>query len=98
MFGFFLLAMPQLARAKRIALVVSINRYDNLPRKRQLVKAVNDARAMEGALKAVDFDVIKAEDAGRSAFNQAWQQLLTKVQPGDGVALFFSDHGVEIEL
>jgi uncharacterized caspase-like protein len=96
--AFFLLAMPQLAQAKRIALVVGINRYDNLPRERQLVKAVNDARAMEGALNAVDFDVIKAEDVGRSAFNQAWQQLHTKVQPGDEVALFFSGHGVEIEL
>jgi len=57
------------AHAKRVALVVGINKYDNLPRERQLAKAVNDARAMEAALKAVGFDVIKAEDVGRSAFN-----------------------------
>src|SRR5262245_57332045 len=91
------LAVATSAYAKRVALVVGINKYDNLPRERLLIKAVSDARAMEGALKAVGFDVIKAEDVGRSAFNQAWQQLLNKVQPGDEVALFYSGHGVEIE-
>jgi Caspase domain len=89
--------MTSTAHAKRVALVVGINKYDNLPRERQLAKAVNDARAMEAALKAVGFDVIKAEDVGRSAFNQAWQQLLNKLAPGDEVAVFFSGHGVEIE-
>ena len=91
------LLVPSTVQAKRVALVVGINKYDNLPRERQLVKAVNDARAMEVALKAVGFDVIKAEDVGRSAFNQAWQQLLNKVQAGDEVAVFYSGHGVEIE-
>ena len=89
--------MASAAHAKRVALVVGINKYDNLPRDRQLAKAVNDARAMEAALKAVGFDVIKAEDVGRPAFNQAWQQLLNKLAPGDEVAVFFSGHGVEIE-
>jgi len=91
------LLLPAAAHAKRVALVVGINKYDNLPRERQLAKAVNDARAMEAALKLVGFDVVKAEDVGRSAFNQAWQQLLNKVSPGDEVAVFFSGHGVEIE-
>jgi hypothetical protein len=52
--------MTSTAHAKRVALVVGINKYDNLPRERQLAKAVNDARAM-AALKAIGFDVIKAE-------------------------------------
>jgi formylglycine-generating enzyme required for sulfatase activity len=89
--------MASTAHAKRVALVVGINKYDNLPRERQLAKAVNDARALEAALKAVGFDVIRAEDVGRSAFNQAWQQLLNKLVPGDEVAVFFSGHGIEIE-
>ena len=88
--------LPSCAQAKRVALVVGINKYDNLPRERQLVKAVNDARAIEVALKSVGFEVIKAEDVGRSAFNLAWQQLLNKLSPGDEVAVFFSGHGVEI--
>jgi hypothetical protein len=82
--AFSIFAIPQVTQAKRVALVVGINRYDNLPHERQLVKAVNDARAMEGALKAVGFDVIKAEDVGRSAFNQAWQQLLNKDRSSGG--------------
>src|SRR5262245_55768175 len=85
------------AHAKRVALVVGINKYDNLPRERQLVKAVNEARSIEVALKSVGFEVVKAEDVGRSAFNLAWQQLLNKLSPGDEVAVFFSGHGVEIE-
>jgi formylglycine-generating enzyme required for sulfatase activity len=85
------------AHAKRVALVVGINKYDNLPRERQLAKAVNDARAMEAALKAVGFDVIKAEDVGRSTFHHSWQQLLDKVALGDEVAVFYSGHGVEID-
>src|SRR5215510_16111157 len=85
-----LLLVPSAAHAKRVALVIGINKYDNLPRERQLIKAVNDARAIEVALKSVGFDVIKAEDVGRSAFNLAWQQVLNKLAPGDEVAVFFS--------
>jgi formylglycine-generating enzyme required for sulfatase activity len=89
--------MASAAHAKRVALVVGINKYDNLPSERQLTKAVNDARAMEAALKAVGFDVIKAEDVGRSAFHHSWQQLLDTVALGDEVAVFYSGHGVEID-
>ena len=89
--------MASTAHARRVALVVGINKYDNLPSERQLTKAVNDARAMEAALKAVGFDVIKAEDVGRSAFHHSWQQLLDKVALGDEVAVFYSGHGVEID-
>src|SRR5262245_42490544 len=92
-----IIALPQVAQAKRVALVVGINRYDNLPRERQLAKAVNDARAVEATLRSVGFDVIRVEDVGRSAFNLAWQQLLNKVGPGDEVAMYFSGHGVEID-
>jgi hypothetical protein len=73
-------ALAPPAYAKRVALVVGINKYDKLPHERQLVKAVNDARAIEVALKSVGFDVI--DDVGRSAFNLAWQQLLNKLSPG----------------
>jgi uncharacterized caspase-like protein len=92
-----LLLMPATAHAKRVALVVGINRYDHLPAERQLAKAVNDARAVEATLRSVGFDVIRVEDVGRSAFNLAWQQLLNKVGPGDEVAMYFSGHGVEID-
>src|SRR5262245_29015197 len=92
-----LLLSPSAAHAKRVALVVGINTYDNLPLGRQLVKAINDARSVEAALKSVGFEVIRAEDVKRSAFNEAWQRLLSRVSPGDEVAFFFSGHGVEIE-
>jgi formylglycine-generating enzyme required for sulfatase activity len=92
----FVLSSPA-AHAKRVAIVVGINKYDNLPGNQQLAKAVNDARSVEVALKSLGFDVSKAEDVDRSAFNQVWQQFLNRVGPGDEVAMYFSGHGVEIE-
>jgi hypothetical protein len=89
--------LPSVAQAKRVALVVGINRYDNLPRDRQLRKAVNDAQAVGNALRTVGFEVISAENVTRRDFNEKWQQMLGKVSPGDEVAVFFSGHGIEID-
>jgi formylglycine-generating enzyme required for sulfatase activity/uncharacterized caspase-like protein len=84
------------ADAKRVAFVVGINTYDFLPPNQQLVKAVNDARAVARAFKDVGFDVVLAEDTSRAAFLRAWQAFLNKVEPGDVTAIYFSGHGIEI--
>jgi formylglycine-generating enzyme required for sulfatase activity len=94
--AFFALAAPSAAEAKRVALVVGINVYDNLAPGQQLQKARNDARAVAATFKETGFQVILAEDAGRVAFLRAWQRFLDTVAPGDVTALYFSGHGVEI--
>ena len=43
---------------KRVAFVVGTDTYDNLGREHQLQRAVNDARAVAAAFKAVGFDVV----------------------------------------
>jgi formylglycine-generating enzyme required for sulfatase activity len=90
------LAAPAAAEAKRVALVVGIDIYDNLTPNQQLAKAGNDARAVAATFKEIGFQVILAEDAGRTAFLRAWQRFIDTVAPGDVTALYFSGHGVEI--
>lgn len=43
-------ASPEAYAAKRVAFVVGIDAYDNLPEQQQLKKAVNDAEAIGEAL------------------------------------------------
>jgi Caspase domain len=94
--AFLALAAPTAAKAKRVALVIGINLYDNLTPNQQLVKAGNDARAVAATFKDVGFQVILAENTGRIAFLRAWQKFLDTVQPGDVTALYYSGHGFEI--
>ncbi len=93
---FVALAAPTVAEAKRVALVIGNNLYDNLKPYQQLVKAGNDARAVAASLKEDGFEVILAEDVRRLDFLRAWQRFLDTVKPGDVTALFYSGHGFEI--
>ena len=99
-FGFLLLvlgASPQAQAAKRVAFVVGIDSYDNLPEQQQLKKAVNDAQAIGEALVGLGYDVQKADNVGRTDFLRQWQLFLNRLEPGDDAAVFFAGHGVEID-
>jgi caspase domain-containing protein len=82
--------------AKRVALVVGIDQYDNLPAEQQLKKAANDANALGDTLKGLGYQVIVANNADRRGFNESWQKFLSLVEPGDEAAFFFAGHGIEI--
>jgi hypothetical protein len=91
-----LVALAPAAAAKRVALVVGIDGYDNLAAQEQLQKAVNDARTIGEALKTVGYEVIAVENADRRSFNASWQKFLSRIEPGDEAAFFFAGHGIEI--
>jgi len=91
-----LLALAPAASAKRVALVIGIDSYDNLTRDQQLKKAVNDAQTLGDALRALGYEVVAAKNADRRGFNETWQKFLSRVDPGDEVAFFFAGHGIEI--
>ncbi len=92
------LLLPAGAMAqRRVALVIGIDKYVNLPPRAQLQRAVNDARAVSRAFKDLGFEVTEFEDSGRSTFNAGWQQFLSTVGKDDVVAFYFAGHGVEIE-
>src|SRR4029079_3495939 len=91
------LGLAQPARAaKRVAFVVGIDDYDNLPDQLQLKKAVNDAHAMGETLAALGYDVQKADNITRLDFLRHWQLFLNRLEPGAEDAVYFAGHGVEI--
>src|SRR5271155_4047800 len=63
--AFWALAASTAAEAKRVAFVVGINVYDNLTPNQQLLKAVNDSKAVAAVLKDIGFQVIAAENTTR---------------------------------
>ena len=71
--------------AKRFALVIGNNAYENVP---QLQKAVNDADAIAAELSKLGFDVVKAENVGRRAMSRALVELEGKIAPRHGARLF----------
>jgi hypothetical protein len=95
---FALVGLPDDASAqKRVAFVVGTDKYDNLDKTRQLQRAVNDARAVGAAFKALGFEVVAAENLTRGQFNNEWQRFLDKLTGGDTAAIYYAGHGVEIE-
>ena len=79
---------------KRVALVVGIDRYPNLPADKQLVNAINDARAVKAALEALGFDVLYGENLDRRSLVDRLIDLTARLKTGDTAFFFFSGHGV----
>lgn len=86
------------AEGKRIALVIGINSYSNLPDERQLKKAVNDARSIRDTLKAdLGFDdIFYEENADRLRMKTLIRQAEANIERGDVAFVYFSGHGVSI--
>jgi hypothetical protein len=82
---------------KRVALVIGNDRYANLPAHEQLQKAVNDARAVGGALRQIGFEVILGENLGRQALLARLDEAAQRLTTGDTVFFFFSGHGVAVD-
>lgn len=90
-----MIALPGWAGAeRRVALVIGNDTYDNVP---VLLKAGNDARAMEQVLGGMGFEVISAIDASRRQMNRALQSFSNTVKPGDVAMLFYAGHAIEID-
>lgn len=89
--GFAMTAPAQ--AAKRVALLVGNGAYENVPR---LQTAVNDARALGGALRRLGFSVTIAENQSRRALSEAFIAFDKAIEPGDVALIFFAGHGFEI--
>ena len=81
------------AQAKRLALVIGIDAYSQLP---SLKKAVNDARGISDTLKQIGFEVFLGENLNRQQMNIKIAELENKISHGDQVFFFFAGHGVAI--
>jgi hypothetical protein len=78
---------------RRVALVVGINDYENLP---QLQKAVNDSRAVSQTLTNIGYEVVSVENPDRRTLNRKLSELQGKIQPGDNALFYFAGHGVAL--
>ncbi len=88
-----LLASPASA-AKRVALVIGNDAYENVP---ALQKAVNDAGAISQELAKLGFDVVSAENVGRRAMSRALVELESKIESGDTALIYFAGHGFAVD-
>ncbi len=88
---FLFLASP-LAAQTRHALVIGIDSYLEVT---PLEKAVNDARAVEAALRETGVKTTLVTDPGQRAFNTAVEDFATSLSPGDEAIFFFAGHGIE---
>jgi uncharacterized caspase-like protein len=79
---------------ERLALVVGIDAYREVPR---LEKAVGDAHAVAATLQGLGFTVTEVDDPDRRSLNQAISTFGATISVGDTVFVHFSGHGVEID-
>jgi uncharacterized caspase-like protein len=90
-------AFAEPAMANKLAFVAGINDYPNLPRDRQLERAVSDAEAVGDALESVGFKVTRLiKGATLEGFLRDFGQFTRAIEPGDTAVLFFAGHGVAL--
>lgn len=82
------------ASAKRVALVIGNDDYENISK---LEKAVNDSHAMKVALESVGFEVIHAENVSRDQMYNQIDAFVSKLEAVDEALFFFAGQGVAIE-
>ena len=97
----FLTAMStpssEAAEGKRVAFVVGVGTYDKLADDKQLKNPVNDAEGVAAKLAEMGYQVTKAPNLTRPAFNEKWQNVLDSLTAQDTFVLFFSGHGVQVD-
>src|ERR1035438_1507761 len=77
---------------KRVALIFGNDAYSISP----LKNAVNDARAMDEALRASNFRTILVENAKKSDMETKIGEFLDMLGPDDSALFFYAGHGVQI--
>jgi hypothetical protein len=80
------------AGGKRVALIFGNDAYSISP----LKNAVNDARAMDEALRASNFRTILVENAKKSDMESKIGEFLDMLGPDDTALFFYAGHGVQI--
>jgi hypothetical protein len=84
------LAVP--AQARRLALVIGNDSYQNV---QPLKNARSDAKAIAAELKTVGFDVTLKQDLTQKMMKTALREFKSQVAGGDEVVFYFSGHGVQ---
>ena len=83
-------ALPAQDAGKRIALIIGNDTYSISP----LKNAVNDAHAMDKALKTSGFQTTLVENAKKADMDRVIGEFLDKIGPDDTVLFFYAGHGL----
>lgn len=86
-------ALPALAAAGKVALVVAVSRYDNAVR---LPNTTGDAQLISGTLQKLGFDVTTVLDPTRQEFQSALDAFKRKAAGADAALVYYAGHGAEI--
>lgn len=78
---------------RRVALVFGTDRYETI---RPLVNAVNDARAVEETLEALNFEVFSETNRDLKRMRRALEDFEEDAAGADVALVFFAGHGVEV--
>lgn len=89
----YLVSAPTVAFAeKRVALVIGNDQYETLS---PLKNAGNDARAIAGALRDMNFEVIEALNVGRTGFFRKRSEFRSKLRNADVALVYYAGHGIQ---
>lgn len=88
-----LAAAPAWGQARRLALVIGNNKYNDAP----LQNPVNDARAMARSLEAAGFEVILRTDATQREMLAALRDFGSRLKDSNAGLFYFAGHGMQIK-
>ena len=86
-------ACASAAAERRVALLIGNNTYNVTP----LHNAVNDARDLGAALKALGFTTIVRENATRREMIQAFREFGTAIERADAAVFFYAGHALQFK-
>jgi len=94
--GFLFLTFAGPAQAdKRVALVIGISNYQQVPR---LANPLRDAEAIGGLFKKAGFDVVdERRDLGIGEMRRAVREFSEKAKDADIAVVYYAGHGIEVD-
>jgi uncharacterized caspase-like protein len=89
----FLAGVPSPVFAKKVALVIGIGSYENVPK---LANPLSDASRVSETLSQLGFHVLVGKDLSRKQFAEILLQFDHELDGADTAAFYFAGHGVQI--
>ena len=84
---------PTVKSSAKLALVIGNGHYPDA--NEPLLQPINDARALDGALRRDGFDVDVIEDANKDDMARAIDRLQAKIKPDSVVMLFYGGYAIQ---
>lgn len=82
-----------LAQGRRIALVIGVSKYKNVP---QLANTANDANSVGAALRRLGFAVDLVIDPDRNAMESSIRNLGVKAEGAEASVFYYAGHAIEV--